>query len=266
MEITEKALAFVKEKYLAKFGSLENFDKDWELYQSMPIFKANQNIHEVLTDYSNRDALPDAEARFVKHNSLRYGVHWIVRCLATYYLTEAFEAMKIDLDDPNTRENALLKSTPGRVIKMWCGSDSDDDSELGSGRWAPEPYISTFPNTSGDRSIITKKIDVVSCCSHHFLPFSTFNGGTATISYKPNKYVLGISKLQRFTDWAARRFWLQEDLTQYLGKEIMRIADTNDVYIRLEGLVHGCELYRGARTKEGSLTTEFRSGCFKTNN
>ena len=262
MEITKEALEYVKEKYLKKFGSLENFDKDYKLYLEMPIFKANENFHEVLTDYSKREELADIEEQYVKHNSLRYGVHWIMRAFATYYMTEVFEAMKVDLEDPNTRENALLKSTPGRVVKMWCGNDSEDTTELGSGRWNPEPYISTFPNTSGDRSIITKKVDVVSCCSHHFLPFSTFNGGQAIISYRPNKYVLGISKLQRFTNWAARRFWLQEDLTQYLGNQIKRIADTEDVYIRLEGLVHGCEEFRGANAKDGSLTTEFRSGCF----
>lgn len=263
MEITTNALEYVKTKYIKKFGSDKNFEKDLALYKEMPIFKANQNFHEIMTDYSHRDKLPDAEERYVKNKSLRYGVHFIMRAFATYYMTEVFEAMKIDLEDPNTRENALLKSTPGRVVKMWCGNDSEDTSELGSGRWNPEPYISTFPNTNNDHSIITKEVDVVSCCSHHFLPFSTFEGGKAIISYRPNKYVLGISKLQRFTNWAARRFWLQEDLTQYLGNQIKRIADTEDVYIRLEGLVHGCERFRGANSKEGNLTTEFKSGYFK---
>lgn len=263
MEITENALAYLKEKYAAKFGSLENFEEDLQLYKELPIFKANENIHEVLTDYSKREGLSDSEGRFVKHDSLKYGVHWIMRSLATYYMTEVFEAMKIDLEDPNTRENALLKSTPGRVVKMWCGNDSEDTTELGSGRWNKEPYISCFPNTSEDHSIITKEVDVVSCCSHHFLPFSTFNGGKAIIAYRPDKYVLGISKLQRFTNWAARRFWLQEDLTQYLGKTISRIAETDDVYIRLEGLVHGCEQMRGSQSRDGNLTTEYKSGCFK---
>jgi len=75
-------------------------------------------------------------------------------------------------------------------------------------------------------------------------------------------YVLGISKLQRFARRASERFWLQEDLTQYLGNQIKRIADTEDVYIRLEGIVHGCEKFRGANAKNGSLTTEFSSGIF----
>ena len=265
MELTDKALAYIKEKYEKRFGSLENFEKDLKLYKEIEPFHANQNFHEMLTDYSKRNELPDVEGRFVKNKSLRYGVHWIMRSLATYYMEEAFEAMKIDLDDPNTKENALLKSTPGRVVKMWCGNDPEDITELGSGRWNPEPYISTFPNTSDTHEIVTKEVDLVSCCSHHFLPFSTFDGGKAIIKYRPNKFVLGISKLQRFTNWAARRFWLQEDLTRYLGEQIKRIADTEDVYIRLEGLVHGCEKFRGANSKDGSLTTEYKSGCFKDN-
>lgn len=265
MKITEEALNYIKEKYEKRFGSLENFEKDLALYKEMPSFKANENFHEMVTDYSKRKELPDVEGRYVKNKSLRYGVHWIMRSLATYYMEEAFEAMKIDLNDPNTKENALLKSTPGRVVKMWCGNEPEDTSELGSGRWNPEPYIGTFPNTSNEHDVIVKEVDLVSCCSHHFLPFSTFDGGKAIIAYKPNKYVLGISKIQRFTNWAARRFWLQEDLTQYLGNQIKRIADTNDVYVRLEGLVHGCEKFRGANSKNGSLTTEFKSGWFKEN-
>lgn len=263
--ITEKALEYLKDKYKRKFGSLENFEKDLQLYKELPVFKASENIHEILTDYSHRESLSDDEERFIKNNSLRYGVHWIMRSLATYYMTEVFKAMKIDLEDPNIRENALLKSTPGRIVKMWCGNDSEDTTEIGSGRWNKEPYISCFPNTNDDHSIITKEVDLVSCCSHHFLPFHTFDGGKAIISYRPNKYVLGISKLQRFTNWASKRFWLQEDLTNYLGKTIARIADTEDVYIRLEGIKHGCEQFRGASSKEGSLTTEYKSGCFKDN-
>ena len=38
-----------------------------------------------------------------------------MRSLATYYMEEAFEAMKIDLDDPNTKENAFY------VIDRSCG-------------------------------------------------------------------------------------------------------------------------------------------------
>ena len=44
-----------------------------------------------------------------------------MRSLTQYYITKAFESMKIDLEDPNIAVNALGKGTPGRIAKMWCG-------------------------------------------------------------------------------------------------------------------------------------------------
>ena len=258
----EQCLNFVKSNYVRKYGTLDDFEENFKLYQRIPAFKANQNIHEISTNYSKPDTeLLDPEWQYIEGDTLKEQVHWIMRSATQYYLIKAFEAMKIDMDDPNVSENALGKGTPGRIAKMWVGNDPEDITELGSGRWNKEPALSRFPNT-GEESIISKKVDVVSCCSHHFLPFSTFDGGAAYIKYKPQKYVLGISKLQRFVNWAAKRFWLQEDLTKYIGETIKRIAGTEDVYVKLEGLVHGCEKFRGASSKEGSLTTEFRSGIF----
>lgn len=262
---------FIKERYEKKFGSINDLDENIRLYQSLPTFKANQNIHEITTNYDNRDSLQDAEDEFVKidssdfmtpNNELKPQIHWIMRMATQYYLTQAFKAMKIDCSDPNIVEQALGKGTPGRIAKMWCGADPEDTTELGSGRWNKEPFISVFPN-EGNHDIITKEVDLVANCSHHFLPFSSLDGGKVIISYKPNEYVLGISKLQRYVTWASRRFWLQEDLTKYLGETIKRIANTEDVHIECIKLVHGCEKFRGANAKNGSLTTEYKSGCFK---
>lgn len=256
-------LEFIKNNYLKKYNSLEDFDKYYQLYKALPNFKANENIHELFTNYSDRDSLGDIEADYLIGDELNPKIHWIMRSATQFHLIQAFEAMKIDLSDPNIAENALGKGTPGRIAKMWCGADPEDTTELGSGRWNKEPYISTFPN-NGETGVIVKEVDLISNCSHHFLPFSSLDGGKVIIAYKPDKYVLGISKLQRYVNWAARRFWLQEDLTTYIGKTIQRIADTKDVYVRLEGLVHGCEKFRGANAKNGSLTTEFKEGYFKT--
>ncbi len=262
--MTDSLYNFVKDNYERKYPNAteEDFEKDYVAYTKLPTFKANENIYELKTDYDKRDNLSDSQAEYLVADSLKPEVHWIMRSATQYYLIKAFEAMRIDLNDPNIAENALGKGTPGRIAKMWCGNDPEDTTELGSGRWNKEPYISTFPNT-GNVGVVYKEVDLVSNCSHHFLPFSSLDGGKVTIAYKPDKYVLGISKLQRFVNWASRRFWLQEDLTNYIGKTIQRIADTKDVYIKLEGIVHGCEKFRGANAKNGSLTTEFRSGCFK---
>ena len=256
-------LEFIKDNYKRKFGSLDNFEENYDLYLNLPAFKANENIHEIFTDYSKgAPALIDFESEYIKDDTLKPEVHWIMRSSVQYYINKALEAMKVDMTDPNIAVNALGKGTAGRIAKMWVGNDPEDTSELGSGRWNKEPALSRFPNNDNIRSTITKSVDIVACCSHHFLPFSSFDGGKVTISYKPDKYVIGISKLQRFVNWASRRFWLQEDLTSYIGKTISRIAETEDVYVKMEGIVHGCEKFRGASSKNGSLDTEYKSGLF----
>ena len=260
---------FVYQRYISKFDDKEpeDFVEDLERYNQIPIFKANENIHEIMTDYSNRDNLPDIEEKFVKSTDIvTPGSHWIMRMITQYYITKAFEAMKIDMKDPNIAENSLGKGTPGRISKCWCGDNPEDTTEFLSSRWNTEPYVSCFPNEDNNKSIITKEVDIIACCSHHFLPFSTLDGGKAIISYIPDKYVLGISKLQRIVNFYARRGWLQEDLTSYIGKQLVRILGTPDVYIKIENAVHGCEKFRGTMAKNGNLTTEFRSGYFKNHN
>lgn len=262
----EELIDFVYTRYQKKFPnhSLEQFLQDFEAYRKVPAFRACENIYEIATDHDvPDDVLADSETRFVKSPvSITPEFHWIMRMVAQYYVTQAFKAMKIDLNDPNVEETSLGKGTPGRIVKEWVGADLDDCSELGSGRWTREPFVSRFPSND-NHSIITKEVDIVASCSHHFIPFTTLEGGRAVIKYRPGEYVIGISKLQRLVNWAARRFWLQEDLTEYIGRVIQRIANTEDVYVLLEGVVHGCERYRGVCSRDGSLTTEFKGGCFK---
>lgn len=263
----QSLMDFVKNHYFAKYPDQteEQFTENYKLYESIPAFKANENIHEVLAGDKDLYKLDksDNEQKFIKSQDIKPEVHWIMRTCTQYYITKAFEAMRVNLEDPNVVEKALNKGTPGRIAKLWVADTLDDTTELGSGRWNKEPTLSVFPN-NGSNSIIVKKVDLVSCCSHHFLPFSTLDGGKAVIAYKPTEHVLGISKLQRFVNWAARRFWLQEDLTEYIGRTIQKIAKTEDVYVRLEGIVHGCEKFRGTNTRNGSLDTEFRGGLFQT--
>ena len=261
--LTQDCLDFIKDMYLKKFGSLDTFEENYNLYLKLPTFKACENIHEILTDYNKScEDLIDQENEFISGESIKPEIHWIMRSLTQYFITKAFQAMKIDMEDPNIAVNCLGKGTPGRIAKTWCGNDPEDTTELLSGRWNKEPALSVFPNNDLTDPV-EKEVDVVAVCSHHFLPFSTFGGGKGIIKYIPKNRVLGISKLQRFVNWASRRGWLQEDLTTYIGKTIKRIAQTEDVYVRLEGLKHSCEEFRGANTKNGCLTTEFKSGVFQ---
>ena len=156
--------------------------------------------------------------------------------------------------------------TPGRIAKCWVGADTNDDSEIGSGRFMKPIRIASFPNNNAYSKIpITKRVNISANCSHHFLPFNTAfdENSYAIISYVPKENVLGISKLQRLADYVSRRFWLQEDLTKELYKKISEAAQTKDVYVGLFNIKHTCEWLRGAKNAEGGFTSEYYSGVFE---
>lgn len=192
--------------------------------------------------------------------------HFIMRMNTQWHLTQAFKAMKMDINDDNITEDLEYGNigTPGRIAKVWTGFDTHDDQELGSGRWSKKPRLASFPNTGNKHIPITKRVDVISNCSHHFITFSSLArpDSYAIISYIPDESVLGISKLQRLTDWISQRFFLQEDLTKMIYDEISSVAQTDSVYVGLFNLVHGCESFRGAKSSDGAFTSEYYGGAF----
>ena len=224
------------------------------------------DLYNYLLEYEQiKDFAPNGN--IFDKQSISDEAHFIMRTVTQYHLTKAFEAMKIDLNDDNVTEimGDGNIGTPGRIAKVWCGDGTHDDRELGSGRWAVKPRLASFPNT-GNKSIpITKRVDIISNCSHHFIPFTTIarEDSYAIISYVPDANVLGISKLQRVADWVSQRFFLQEDLTKMLYDEVAKVAETESVYVGLFNMVHGCESMRGAKASDGAFTSEYYGGAFK---
>jgi GTP cyclohydrolase I len=240
-------IEFLEPRYNRLGFSLE-FESAFRAYLELPDFNLNENIFEENASFFNVE------------------IQAIVRLATQFYLTKTFQAMKINLDDPNTMEELSEGNigTPGRLAKMWVGSDLSDSAELLSGRWTKPPRIASFPNTNDKNLPITKRVDLVSCCSHHIAPFSSFfrEDAYAIISYIPDKKVLGISKLQRTVDWIARRGWLQEDLTKTIYEAVSEAAETDSVYVRLNNISHTCESLRGSQTQDGAFTTEYYGGLF----
>ena len=216
-------------------------------YNKMPAFKINESCFEVGIDVSEE-------------------MHYFMRLNVQYHLTNAFEAMKVDLSDSNVVEDYTTGNigTPGRVAKMWCGGSLNDDSEHLSGRWSKMPRIASFPNTMKTHQPITKRVSLMSVCSHHIAPFSTlFNEeSVATIAYVPGETVIGISKLQRLVEAISRRGWLQEDLTKKIYEEVSKVCGTDSVSVKLENVEHTCETTRGAKNPEGGFTSICEGGSF----
>lgn len=241
--------AFIWERYIRKFpdSNETEFRAKLKEYNSLKPFKASGNI------FDSGQQMDDK-------------VHYIMRLQVQYLLNKVFDAMLVDMSDPNVCEvlDAGNISTPGRLAKVWTGANTGDDTEMGCGRFMKKPRIATFPNDKKSSIPITKQISITASCSHHFLPFDTkfAEDSYAIVSYIPDKFVLGISKLQRLADFVCRRFWLQEDLTKALYTEISKAAQTKDVYVGLFNVKHTCEWLRGSKNPEGGFTSEYYDGAF----
>ena len=237
---------FIKERFNNRYGS-RNFNRYLKEYKEIKSFAPNGNIfdEQTITDE----------------------VHFIMRTATQFHITEAFKAMRIDLNDDNVTEvfSDGNIGTPGRIAKVWCGDGTHDDRELGSGRWSVKPRLASFPNTGNKTIPITKRVDIISNCSHHNIVFSTLQreDSYAVISYIPDEEVLGISKLQRITDWVSQRYWLQEDLTKKLFDEVALVAKTESVLVALINVTHGCESFRGAKANDGAFTSMHYGGKFE---
>jgi len=235
---------YVQERYIEKYD-FTSFDDEWRNYLAIETFKVNENIYDHTKLFTER-------------------TQFIVRVATQYYLTKAFEAMKIDFNDANVSEDAGTIGTPGRIAKMWIGNGLEDDSELLSGRWTRKPHMAAFPNEKKISLPVTKKVSLISMCSHHLIPFSTHfrEDSYVLISYIPNEVLIGISKLQRSVNWISKRGWLQEDLTKAIYDEVSKITQTDSVYIELKNVIHSCELFRGALCKDGAMGTKYYGGLF----
>lgn len=168
---------------------------------------------------------------------------------------KAIESIKYLLEwageDPN-REGLL--DTPKRFLKAWGG-----DFFTGYGEDPKEHLQRTFQEVGDyDSIIILKDIPFSSYCEHHLVPII----GTAHIGYIPNDRVVGISKLARLLDGYAKRFQVQERLTEQVSLAIEEVLKPKAVGVVINAQ-HLCISTRGASKPTSMMTTSSLKGAFK---
>lgn len=145
-----------------------------------------------------------------------------------------------------------LRDTPKRVVKalkeMTCGYDQDPALILKR----------DFDGDGYDEMICTKRLQVVSICEHHMLPFT----GHAWIAYVPNKRVVGLSKMSRLLKCYMRRLQIQERLTKQVAEAMMKHLKPLGVGVMIDA-VHSCMSCRGVMEPESSMVTTALTGVFK---
>lgn len=162
-------------------------------------------------------------------------------------------------DDPQ-REG--LKDTPKRVAKMY------EEVFLGM-NYTNEQIAQMFNKTflddldfSNQEVVVVKDIDIFSYCEHHLALMYDMK---VTVAYIPNGKVIGLSKIARIADMAARRLQLQERIGSDIAEIIELVTNSKDIAVIIEGK-HSCMSARGIKKANSKTITSTLTGRFKTDN
>ena len=145
-----------------------------------------------------------------------------------------------------------LAGTPNRVSRMY--------DELTAGyHLRPEDVLNDAVfEVDYSEMVVVKDIPFHSLCEHHLLPFA----GIAAVAYIPHDRVLGLSKIPRVVDMYARRFQLQERLTQQIADFLMEHLAPRGVGVVVEA-THLCASMRGVQKPGMVMTTSAVLGLFR---
>ncbi|WP_246944187.1 GTP cyclohydrolase I FolE [Bacillus pinisoli] len=150
-------------------------------------------------------------------------------------------------DDPN-RDG--LQETPYRVLKAFF--------EYTEGyRENPKSHLEKVFDVKHQELILVKDIEFYSMCEHHFAPFF----GVAHVGYIPNKKITGLSKIGRMVEGYAKRFQVQERLTNEIVEAIEEVLEPQGTMVVIEAK-HMCMCGRGIKKSKASTTTTAVSGAF----
>jgi GTP cyclohydrolase IA len=111
-----------------------------------------------------------------------------------------------------------------------------------------------------DELVIVRDIEFFSMCEHHLLPFF----GKMHVAYLPDSKVIGLSKIPRIVDVFARRFQIQERLTQQVAETIQELLQPRGVGVICEAR-HFCMMMRGVEKQHSGAMTSAMLGEFRNN-
>jgi GTP cyclohydrolase I len=158
-------------------------------------------------------------------------------------------AMLTHLGEDVGREGLL--DTPKRYAKamryLAGGYESDVETVVGGGVFEAE----------GDGVVLVRDVEFHSLCEHHLLPFF----GRMHVAYLPGSRIIGLSKIPRIVDLYARRFQVQERLTEQVADALVQVLEPRGVAVVAEAR-HMCMAMRGVQKQQSSTTTRALRGVY----
>jgi GTP cyclohydrolase I len=158
------------------------------------------------------------------------------------------EMIRRNGDDPD-REG--MSKTPERVRKamefLTRGYGLTPDDAIGDAI-----FVESHHNM-----VLVKDIELYSLCEHHLLPFF----GKAHVAYIPDGRIMGLSKAARLVDVFARRFQVQERLTEQIAQAVWDTLRPQGVAVVVEAY-HLCMMMRGVEKQNSCTITSAMRGSF----
>ena len=151
-----------------------------------------------------------------------------------------------------------LLETPERVARML---EEVLEGIQYSNHDIAQMFGKTF-NVPNNDTVVMRDITVFSYCEHHFALMYDMK---VNVAYIPHGKVLGLSKIARICDMAAKRLQLQERLGNDIAEIISEAAGTPDVAVAISGS-HSCMTARGIKNVSAQTITETFRGQFRTDN
>lgn len=151
-------------------------------------------------------------------------------------------------DDP---EREGMRDTPERVEKsmrfLTRGFHMSAEDAVGDAIFEEQHH----------NMVLVKDIEMYSLCEHHLLPFF----GKVHVAYIPDGRIMGISKAARLVETYARRFQVQERMTEQIAEALWEIIQPQGVGVIVEAY-HLCMMMRGVEKQNSKTITSAMRGVF----
>ena len=175
-------------------------------------------------------------------------------------IREHIRGILIALGDDPDREG--LKETPDRVARMY---EEVFEGMNYSNHEIAEMFNKSFQDdlsVEPDRKdiVLVRDIPIFSYCEHHIALMYDMH---ISVAYIPNGRVLGLSKIARICDMAAKRLQLQGRIGSDVAEIMTEPAGTADVAVIIHG-THSCMSARGIKKDAASTVTTTLRGRFET--
>ncbi|MBR1443102.1 MAG: GTP cyclohydrolase I FolE [Firmicutes bacterium] len=172
-------------------------------------------------------------------------------------IEEHIKGIIIALGDDPDREG--LKDTPRRVAKMY--------EEVFEGmNYTNEEIAKMFDKTFEDDldtqnsdMVLVKDIEVFSYCEHHMALMYDMK---VSVAYIPKGKVIGLSKIARIADMAAKRLQLQERIGSDIAQIMQYVTGSEDIAVLIEAC-HSCMTARGIKKSNAKTVSVTFRGNFE---